>query len=148
MFRELPGVISTAVGYMGGSTENPTYEDVCRGMTGHVEVVQLEYDRETITFEMLLDVFWQGHDPTSLNRQGPDVGTQYRSVIFHHGVDQEASARESKGRLARSGRFRMPIVTAIEPASVFWRAEEYHQRYFEKNGIVGCHIPPPTIDDP
>ena len=137
-FRQVPGVVDAAVGYAGGTTENPTYREVCSDRTGHAEVVQVEYDPEIVTYERVLDVFWANHDPTPLNRQGPDVGTQYRSAIFFHTPDQEAAARASKERLDRSGRFRRPIVTEITPAPAFYRAEEYHQRYLEKRGLAHC----------
>jgi peptide-methionine (S)-S-oxide reductase len=139
-FQEIEGVVSTAVGYSGGSRRNPTYEDVCSGRTGHAEVVQVEYDPARVSYERLLDVFWDNHDPTTLNRQGPDVGKQYRSAIFFHTPEQEAAAKASKARLERSGRFSRPIVTEITPASEFWRAEEYHQRYLEKRGLAHCTI--------
>src|SRR5437870_1537072 len=139
-FRHVDGVASTAVGYSGGHLPNPTYHDVCSGGTGHAECVQLEYDPARVSYEQLLDVFWENHDPTQLNRQGPDVGTQYRSAIFFHTPAQEAAARASKARLEASGRFRRPIVTEITPASTFYRAEEYHQRYLEKRGLAHCRI--------
>lgn len=139
-FREIPGVVDTAVGYMGGSLPNPTYKDVCTDLTGHAEVVQIEFDESRVSYEQLLDVFWRIHDPTSLNRQGPDVGTQYRSVIFFHTPEQERAARESLRRLESSGRYSKPIVTEIAPAQTFWRAEEYHQRYLEKRGLKHCHL--------
>jgi len=139
-FQEIEGVTSTAVGYSGGTLANPTYQDVCSGRTGHAEVVQVEYDPARVSYDRLLDVFWDNHDPTTLNRQGPDVGEQYRSAIFFHTPEQEAAARASKARLERSGRFRRPIVTEITPASEFWRAEEYHQRYLEKRGLAHCTI--------
>lgn len=137
-FRELKGVVSTSVGYMGGTLENPTYKDVCTDRTGHAEVVEVLYDPDQISYEDLLDVFWKIHDPTTLNRQGPDRGTQYRSVIFHHTPEQEAAARASKEKLRQSGRFKRDIVTQIEPAAKFWRAEEYHQQYYEKTGRRSC----------
>lgn len=137
-FRELKGVVSTSVGYMGGTLENPTYKDVCTDRTGHAEVVEVLYDPDQISYEDLLDVFWKIHDPTTLNRQGPDRGTQYRSVIFHHTPEQEVAARASKERLRQSGRFKRDIVTQIEPAAKFWRAEEYHQQYYEKTGRRSC----------
>ena len=140
-FRQLPGVLETAVGFMGGTATNPSYREVCGGRTGHAEVVHLEYDPSRITYDQLLDAFWNAHDPTTLNRQGPDVGDQYRSAIFYHTPEQEAAARASKERLDAAGRFRRPIVTAIEPAGAFWRAEEYHQRYLEKRGAVACRVP-------
>jgi peptide-methionine (S)-S-oxide reductase len=137
-FRRVPGVVETAVGFMGGTLANPTYEDVCTGRTGHTEVVQVTYDPERVSYRDLLNVFWNAHDPTTLNRQGPDIGTQYRSVIFYHTPEQEAAARESKEEMGRSKRFRRPIVTAIQPAREFWRAEEYHQQYFAKRGGGHC----------
>ena len=139
-FRKVPGVRDTAVGYSGGKVSNPTYEDVCTDGTGHAEVVEVDYDPEKTSYDTLLDVFWNGHNPTQLNRQGPDVGTQYRSVIFFHTPEQEAAARSSKERLAASGRFARPIVTEISPAQTFWRAEEYHQKYLEKRGLGSCHV--------
>lgn len=140
-FRQLPGVVETAVGFMGGTTASPSYREVCGGRTGHAEVVHLEYDPTRISYDELLEAFWGCHDPTTLNRQGPDVGDQYRSAIFYHGPEQEAAARASKDRLDAARRFRGPIVTAIEPAGPFWRAEEYHQRYLEKRGAAACRIP-------
>jgi peptide-methionine (S)-S-oxide reductase len=139
-FRKLKGVTDTAVGYAGGTKENPTYEDVCTDQTGHAEVVQVEFDPAKISYPELLDVFWANHNPTMLNRQGPDVGTQYRSVIFYHSPEQKAAAEESKAALAKSGRFKREIVTQIEPAPKFFRAEEYHQRYLEKRGLSHCAI--------
>lgn len=139
-FRQVPGVVSTAVGYAGGNFANPTYKDVCSDKTGHAEVVEVEYEPSQVGYEDLLAVFWENHDPTTLNRQGPDVGTQYRSAIFFHTPEQEAAARASKERLDHSGRFRRPIVTEIEPAQTFWRAEDYHQQYLEKRGLASCHI--------
>jgi peptide-methionine (S)-S-oxide reductase len=136
----VPGVSDVAVGYSGGTKENPTYEDVCSDDTGHAEVVEVQFDPKKVKFEQLLEVFWQNHDPTTLNRQGPDVGTQYRSAVFYHSPEQKAAAEKMKGELERSGRFTRPIVTQIEPASTFWRAEEYHQRYLEKRGLAHCHI--------
>ena len=133
-FRKVPGVIDAAVGYMGGHTEHPSYEEVCTDTTGHAEVLQVEYDPTQVSYEQLLDVFWQIHDPTTLNRQGWDVGTQYRSAIFYHTEDQKRQARESKKRMDESGRFKRPIVTEIVPAGPFYRGEEYHQRYHEKHG--------------
>lgn len=134
IFRGTPGVIDTAVGFMGGIKENPTYKEVCSGKTGHAEVVEVAWDSEKISYRELLDIFWENIDPTVKNMQGPDVGTQYRTVVFFHSEEQRASAVESKEELERSGRYRRPIVTEIVPASTFWRAEEYHQRYFEKAG--------------
>ena len=137
-FRKLPGVVSTAVGYSGGTLKSPTYEDVCSGRTGHAEVVQVEFDPAQISYEQLLDVFWNNHNPTTLNRQGPDSGTQYRSAVFYHSPEQQAAAEAAKVRLQQSGAFQRPIVTEITPASEFYRAEEYHQRYLEKSGRTHC----------
>jgi len=138
-FRQLPkGVVSTAVGYEGGTMKNPTYRDVCTDRTGHAEVVEVEYEPEKISYEDLLKVFWANHDPTTLNRQGPDVGTQYRSVIFYHTPEQQAAALASKEKLEKSGKYRRPIVTEIVPATTFYRAEEYHQQYLEKRGLSSC----------
>ncbi len=133
-FRQVEGVLDTAVGYMGGAFEHPTYEDVCTGSTGHAEAVEVTYDSEKVSYEALLDIFWKNHNPTTVNQQGPDHGTQYRSVIFFHDTEQEATARKSKVELEVSGRFTDPIVTEITPATTFWRAEEYHQQYFAKKG--------------
>jgi peptide-methionine (S)-S-oxide reductase len=140
-FRQVKGVVSTEVGYMGGRLKNPTYREVCSGQTGHVEVVQMEYDLCQVSYDELLDVFWEIHDPTQLNCQGPDVGTQYRSTIFFHTAEQEAAARSSKERLQKSGRFDEKIVTEILPVSQFGRAEEYHQQYLEKRGVKSCGLP-------
>jgi peptide-methionine (S)-S-oxide reductase len=137
-FRELKGVTDAAVGYMGGTLANPTYQDVCTDRTGHAEVVQLDYDPEQISYEQLLRAFFDLHDPTTLNRQGPDYGKQYRSVIFFHDAEQERAAQKIKDELDRAGRFPRKIVTQIVAATDFWRAEEYHQRYFEKHGVVAC----------
>ena len=139
-FRRVKGVKSTAVGYAGGQLANPTYHDVCTDTTGHAEVVQVEYDPAVTAYDDLLNVFWENHDPTTLNRQGPDVGTQYRSAIFFESPEQEAAAIASKERLEKSGRYKRPIVTRIEPATEFWRAEDYHQQYLEKRGLATCHI--------
>lgn len=139
-FRKLPGVIETAVGYMGGSTERPTYEQVCSSRTGHAEVMQLTYDPEKISYEELLKIFWQSHNPTTLNRQGPDVGTQYRSAIFYHTPEQKEIAEKSKDELEKSGKWKSPIVTEITPAQNFWKAEDYHQKYLYKRGEDSCHI--------
>ena len=139
-FRQIKGVKSTAVGYEGGSLDNPSYQDVCTDKTGHAEVVQVEYDPAQVSYEQLLDVFWSNHDPTTRNRQGPDVGSQYRSVIFYHTPEQEKAAAASKQRLEQSGTYRKPIVTEIVPAATFWRAEEYHQQYLEKRGMSSCHV--------
>ncbi|MBI4381223.1 MAG: peptide-methionine (S)-S-oxide reductase MsrA [candidate division NC10 bacterium] len=131
-FRKVKGVMSTSVGYAGGSFNNPTYEDVCSGRTGHAEAVEVEYDPSRVTYEDLLTVFWDNHDPTTLNRQGPDVGSQYRSAIFFHTLEQKAAAIASKENLQKSGRYKNPIATEITPASQFYRAEDYHQQYVEK----------------
>jgi len=139
-FREVPGVVDAVSGYMGGTLDNPTYKDVCTDTTGHAEVVQVTYDPDKVAYEKLLDVFFQMHDPTQVNRQGPDFGKQYRTVVFYHSPEQEAAARAAKEALAKSGRFSKPIATAIDPAKTFWRAEEYHQRYLEKRGLRHCHI--------
>jgi peptide-methionine (S)-S-oxide reductase len=140
-FRNLKGVTETAVGYAGGSKESPTYEDVCTDETGHAEVVEVQFDPAQIGYEQLLDVFWSNHNPTTMNRQGPDVGTQYRSAIFYHSPGQKAAAEASKAKVAASGRFgNREIVTQIEPASKFWRAEEYHQRYLAKRGQSHCAV--------
>ncbi|MFN2390271.1 MAG: peptide-methionine (S)-S-oxide reductase MsrA [Actinomycetota bacterium] len=139
-FRQIEGVRSTAVGYSGGTYDNPSYKDVCTGRTGHAEVVEVTFDPERVSYDDLLEVFWANHDPTTLNRQGPDVGTQYRSAIFFHDDAQEAAAIASKERLESSGRFSRPIVTQIEPASTFYLAEDYHQRYLEKRGLSTCRI--------
>ncbi len=138
-FRQLPGVIDAVSGYMGGNKENPTYEDVCTDRTGHAEVVQVTYDPQKVSYSQLLGLFWKMHDPTTINRQGPDVGTQYRSAIFYHSPEQQQEALASKAALERSGTHDAPIITQIEPAKPFFRAEDYHQRYFEKHG-VSCHI--------
>jgi peptide-methionine (S)-S-oxide reductase len=140
-FRAVPGVTATTVGYSGGTFPNPTYHDVCTGRTGHAEVVQVEYDPARLSYQELLRLFWENHDPTTLNRQGPDVGAQYRSAIFFHGPEQQAAALASKQQLERSGAYRRPIVTEITPASAFYRAEEYHQQYLEKRGQASCRIP-------
>jgi peptide-methionine (S)-S-oxide reductase len=138
-FRQVPGVVDAAVGYIGGTLENPTYQDVCTDTTGHAEVVHVTFDSARVSYQQLLDLFWEIHDPTTLNRQGPDVGRQYRSAVFFHSVEQESAARASKQKLQTSGRFERPVVTEIAPASTFYRAEDYHQRYFEKRGIAACH---------
>ena len=139
-FRQVPGVVATAVGYCGGHTENPTYRELCGHGTGHAEVVRVEFDPAQVGYEQLLDVFWANHNPTQLNRQGPDVGDQYRSVIFHTSEAQRTAAEASKAHLAASGKYSQPIVTLIEPAPKFWPAEEYHQQYLEKRGQSRCHI--------
>ncbi|MDP9381676.1 MAG: peptide-methionine (S)-S-oxide reductase MsrA [Chloroflexota bacterium] len=139
-FRQLNGVRGTAVGYIGGSLPNPTYRDVCTDTTGHAEAVQVEYDPSQVSYNELLQVFWDNHNPTTLNRQGPDIGTQYRSAIFYHTPEQERLALESKAALERSGRWKRPIVTEIVPASTFYKAEEYHQQYLAKRGLSHCHV--------
>jgi len=139
-FRQIKGVISTSVGYTGGSYQNPSYRDVCTGRTGHAESVEVVYDPARVSYDDLLKVFWENHDPTQLNRQGPDWGPQYRSAIFYHSPEQEAAARASKERLAASGRYRRPIVTEITPASQFFTAEDYHQQYLEKRGLSSCNL--------
>jgi len=136
-FRALP-IESTAVGYEGGRMKDPTYEDVCTDRTGHAEVVEVDYDPEKVSYEQLLDAFWENHDPTTKNRQGPDIGTQYRSAIFYHSPEQEAAARASVQRA--QSKFRKPIVTEIVPAAEFYRAEEYHQQYLAKRGLSHCHF--------
>jgi peptide-methionine (S)-S-oxide reductase len=137
-FRAIPGVLDVAVGYSGGNARNPIYTEVCTGRTGHAEAVHITYDPEKITYWQLLNHFWQMHNPTTPNRQGPDIGTQYRSAIFYYDSEQRDQAMDSMGMLA--SRLDRAIVTEILPASIFWRAEEYHQRYFEKNPGRGCHI--------
>jgi len=139
-FRKVGGVSSTSVGYLGGSLKNPTYEDVCSGRTGHTEVVQVEYDPALVSYEDLLNVFWASHDPTTLNRQGPDIGTQYRSAIFFHDAQQQVAAIASKEKLQSGGRYKNPIVTEITPATEFYAAEDYHQQYLEKRGLAHCSL--------
>jgi peptide-methionine (S)-S-oxide reductase len=139
-FRKVEGVSSATSGYAGGTLEDPTYKQVCSGTTGHAEVVEVEFDPSRVLFEDLLNTFWEIHDPTTLNRQGPDVGEQYRSAVFYHSPEQKAAAEEFKRFLDQSGRFGSPIVTEITAASTFYRAEEYHQRYLEKNGLAHCPI--------
>lgn len=139
-FRNVPGVVGAAVGYMGGVVAHPTYEQVCTDETGHAEVVQVEYDPARVSYERLLDVFWSSHDPTQRDRQGPDVGSQYRSAIFYHSEEQRTAAEASRAALDSSRRFARPVATRIEAAGPFWRAEEYHQRYLEKRGRASCHV--------
>ena len=139
-FRQVPGVLETAVGYLGGHTANPTYKDVCTDETGHAEVVQVAFDPSKVSYDKLLDVFWSAHDPTTLNRQGPDIGTQYRSAIFFHSPDQARQARAAKDKVQASGKFRRPVVTEITAASTFYPAEDYHQKYLAKRGLSHCHI--------
>ncbi len=139
-FRRVPGVLDAAVGYSGGKTQNPNYQEVCTDTTGHAEVVQVTFDPEKLSYDQLLNVFWTIHDPTQVNRQGPDYGAQYRTAIFFHSPEQEAVANKSKQALEASGKLRRPVATEITPAGPFWRAEEYHQRYLEKRGAASCHI--------
>jgi peptide-methionine (S)-S-oxide reductase len=139
-FRRVPGVLDAVVGYSGGHTQNPSYQDVCTDTTGHAEVVQVTFDNEKLSYDQLLSVFWTIHDPTQVNRQGPDYGKQYRTAIFFHSPEQEAAAKKSKQALEASGKLRRPVATEITPAGPFWRAEEYHQRYLEKRGAASCHI--------
>lgn len=139
-FQQVPGVLETAVGYSGGHTQNPNYRDVCTDETGHAEVVQVTFDPAKVTFAQLLDVFWKLHDPTQVNRQGPDVGTQYRTAIFFHSREQEEIAKKSRAALEASGKLRRPIATEITPAGTFYRAEEYHQKYLQKRGAASCHF--------
>ena len=137
-FRRVKGVRDALVGYEGGTTSNPTYRDVCSATTGHAEVVQVEFDPSEVSFDHLLDVFFALHNPTTLNRQGPDVGTQYRSAIFYHDDAQKAAAESMVTALGEEGRFRSPIVTQVVPATTFYKAEDYHQRYLEKRGEANC----------
>ncbi len=139
-FRQIKGVSATAVGYIGGKSANPTYEQVCTDRTGHAEAVEVDYDPAQVSYEQLLKVFWENHDPTQLNRQGPDYGSQYRSAIFYHTPEQQAAAEASKAALAQSAKYRRPVVTEIVPADTFYRAEDYHQQYLEKRGLASCHI--------
>jgi peptide-methionine (S)-S-oxide reductase len=139
-FRAIPGVVDAEVGYSNGHMENPTYKDVCTDETGHAEVVQVAFDPEKVSYETLVEAFWQMHDPTQVNRQGPDFGKQYRTAIFTHSPEQEAIAKQSKAALEASKKFSPPIATEITPAGKFYRAEEYHQRYLEKRGMANCHI--------
>ena len=136
VFRKIKGVTSISVGFTGGRLKDPTYEDVCTGQTGHAEAVQVEYDTSIVSYDELLNIFWENHDPTTLNRQGPDVGSQYRSAIFFHNTEQEYAANASKEKFQNSGIYNKKIVTEIKPASQFYRAEEYHQRYYEKCGLA------------
>jgi peptide-methionine (S)-S-oxide reductase len=140
-FHQVPGVVSTRVGYIGGKTEKPTYKDVCSDQTGHAEAVEVTYDPTKVSYEKLLDLFWSLIDPTQVDRQGPDSGSQYRSAIFYHSPEQAAAAKASKEKLAKSGKYRRPIATAIEPAATFWQAEDYHQQYLKKRGLSNCHLP-------
>ena len=138
-FRQVPGVVDAVSGYTGGHVDNPSYGGVCGHSTGHAEAVQVTFDPQRVTYEQLLDVFWKIHDPTQVNRQGPDVGDQYRSGIFTENADQQAAAVASRDR--ERARHARPIATQIVPATKFWPAEEYHQRYFEKHGVLECHVP-------
>jgi len=139
-FRKINGVLSTQVGYCGGTTDNPTYKEVCTGKTGHAEVVQIEFNPDIVSYNELLEIFWNIHDPTTLNRQGPDIGTQYRSVIFYHNDEQQKLADALKSKLNLSGKFKNKIITEIVPHKEFFQAEDYHQQYFEKMGInPSCH---------
>ena len=139
-FRQIPGVISTRVGYIGGKTENPTYKEVCTDRTGHAEAVEVEFDPSKVGYNDLLQVFWENHDPTQVNRQGPDWGAQYRTAIFYHSPEQQAEAEASKQALEKSHRYPKPIATQIVPAVTFYPAEDYHQQYLEKRGLASCHI--------
>jgi peptide-methionine (S)-S-oxide reductase len=139
-FRQIPGVTATRVGYTGGELKNPTYKDVCSDRTGHAEAVEVEFDPAKVPYEKLLETFWENHDPTQVNRQGPDFGSQYRSGIFFHSPEQEQAARASKLQLEKSGRFSRPIATQFVPAVTFYEAEDYHQQYLEKRGLATCHI--------
>lgn len=139
-FREVEGVVDAAVGYEGGHTVNPTYKDVCTDATGHAEVIEVDFDPSKVSYDALLQVFWTSHDPTQVNRQGPDFGTQYRTVIFYHTPEQQQAAQRSKEALEKSGRFSRPIATQIVPAQTFYRAEDYHQQYLAKRGVRHCHI--------
>ena len=139
-FQQEPGVTETAVGYEGGKLDNPTYKDVCTDRTGHAEVVEVKFDPAKVSYQRLLDLFFELHDPTQLNRQGPDWGAQYRSAVFVHSPEQEAAAKATIARLTEQKAFKKPIVTQVVPAETFWRAEEYHQKYLEKRGAVSCHI--------
>ena len=139
-FRKVDGVVDTQVGYTGGKTADPTYKEVCTDTTGHAEAIEITFDPAKVSYAKLLDLFWRMHDPTQVNRQGPDTGTQYRSAIFYYSPEQKAAAEASKAALDKSGKYKKPIATQILPAGPFYRAEEYHQRYFEKNGGPACHI--------
>ena len=139
-FQNVPGVVDTEVGYSGGHTDNPTYRDVCGDETGHAEVVEVRFDPAKVTYAQLKDDYWKAHDPTQINRQGPDVGTQYRTAIFFHSPEQEETAKKSRAALEASGQFRRPIATEITPAGKFYRAEEYHQKYLQKRGAASCHF--------
>jgi len=139
-FRQIPGVTATRVGYTGGNMADPTYKDVCTDRTGHAEAVEVEYDAAKVSYDQLLSVFWENHDPTQLNRQGPDFGSQYRSAIFYHSPEQQQLAEASKLAREKSGQYRRPVVTQIVPEAKFYEAEDYHQQYLEKRGMATCHI--------
>jgi peptide-methionine (S)-S-oxide reductase len=139
-FRQIKGVVSTSVGYTGGHFDNPNYRQVCTGMTNHAEAVEVVYDPSRVSYDQLLEVFWSNHNPTTLNRQGPDVGTQYRSAVFYHSPEQRKKAEASRAQLEASGRYRNPIVTEIKEATTYYPAEDYHQQYLEKRGLATCHI--------
>jgi len=139
-FRRIPGVLGTRVGYIGGNTVNPTYQEVCTDRTGHAEAVEVDYDPTKTPYSSLLNVFWENHNPTQVNRQGPDVGTQYRTAIFFHSPEQQAEAQASKEALEKSGKYKAKIATQIVPEATFYPAEEYHQQYLEKRGLATCHI--------
>ncbi|MGH9617265.1 MAG: peptide-methionine (S)-S-oxide reductase MsrA [Acidobacteriaceae bacterium] len=139
-FDRIPGVVETIVGYEGGTLDSPSYRDVCTDRTGHAEVLQVEFDPTRVSYQQLLDAFFQAHNPTQLNRQGPDHGTQYRSVIFYHSPEQQHSATATIARLTADRKFSQPIVTQVVPAQTFWPAEEYHQKYLEKRGATSCHV--------
>ncbi len=139
-FLTVDGVVDTQVGYIGGTAANPTYQQVCTGRTGHAEALEISFDPAVISYKQLVELFWRVHDPTQVNRQGPDFGTQYRSAVFYHSPEQKTTAEASKAALEASGKFSKPIATEIVPAATFWSAEEYHQRYFEKTGRPVCHF--------
>jgi peptide-methionine (S)-S-oxide reductase len=139
-FRQTPGVLSTRVGYAGGTAKDPTYDMVCTGTTGHAEAVEVTYDPEKVSYEQLLTIFFENHNPTTPNRQGPDIGEQYRSVIFFHSPDQQTAAQKKISELEKAGTFKRPIVTQVAPASTFYEAEDYHQKYLMKRGLGSCHI--------
>lgn len=141
VFEQVPGVVGTRVGYAGGQTDHPTYKEVCSGRTGHAEAVEVTYDPARVSYDALLDVFWMNHDPTTRNRQGPDVGEQYRSAVFYDSPEQQRAAEAAKEKLDAEGRFKRPIVTQIVPAGRFWEAEEYHQKYYSRRGMAAaCHL--------
>lgn len=139
-FRQIDGVLDAQVGYTGGKTVNPTYKEVCTDQTGHAEAIEIIFDPAKVSYRTLVEFFFKMHDPTQVNRQGPDFGTQYRSAIFYHTAEQQAVAEAAKAELDKSGKYKKPVATQILPAKPFYRAEEYHQRYFEKNGGPACHI--------